>query len=244
MKRLQRVHRMQRLRFSISVGPKSTSALTPSPSKVRRGKSMRLSSLPNAYEKSCSGHSPPLSHTGQSSGWLMSRNSKTPLRPSTASAILRVHHHALGHRRRARRLQLRHLLDLHETDAARRVDAQTGVVAVIGDLDAGLDGGLEDGGALRHGQLAAIDGQRDVFHDLGMISGLGTWGLGLGPAVGALELRQAPSLKPQAYLRSITATAPPSWLTSTDRKAPDKGSRCSVAASVSVTRCSEVFPSA
>ena len=26
---------------------------------------------------SCSGHSPPLSHTGQSSGWLMSRNSTT-----------------------------------------------------------------------------------------------------------------------------------------------------------------------
>src|ERR671912_1691946 len=68
MNRLQRVHRMQRLRFSISVGPKSTSALTPSPSNVRRGKSMRLSSLPKAYEKSCNGHSPPLSHTGQSSG--------------------------------------------------------------------------------------------------------------------------------------------------------------------------------
>ena len=28
---------------------------------------------------SCSGHSPPLSHTGQSSGWLTSRNSTTAL---------------------------------------------------------------------------------------------------------------------------------------------------------------------
>src|SRR3990170_8537720 len=64
MNRMQRVHRMQRLRLSINVGPKSTSAFTPSPSNVRRGKSMRLSSLPNAYEKSCSGHSPPLSQTG------------------------------------------------------------------------------------------------------------------------------------------------------------------------------------
>ncbi len=27
---------------------------------------------------SCSGHSPPLSQTGQSSGWLMRRNSRTP----------------------------------------------------------------------------------------------------------------------------------------------------------------------
>ena len=43
MKRTHRVHRMQRLRFSISVGPKSTSAFTPSPSNTRRGKSMRLS---------------------------------------------------------------------------------------------------------------------------------------------------------------------------------------------------------
>src|SRR5262245_30620892 len=68
MKRTHRVHRMQRLRLSISVGPKSTSALTPSPSNVRRGKSIRLLSLPKVYEKSCSGHSPPLSHTGQSSG--------------------------------------------------------------------------------------------------------------------------------------------------------------------------------
>ena len=32
MKRTHRVHRMQRWRFSISVGPKSTSPLTPSPS--------------------------------------------------------------------------------------------------------------------------------------------------------------------------------------------------------------------
>ncbi len=47
MKRAQRVHMMQRLRFSISVGPKSTSAFTPSPSNVRRGKSIRLWTLPN-----------------------------------------------------------------------------------------------------------------------------------------------------------------------------------------------------
>ena len=46
MKRAHRVHMMQRLRLSISVGPKSTSAFTPSPSKVRRGKSIRLWTLP------------------------------------------------------------------------------------------------------------------------------------------------------------------------------------------------------
>ena len=78
--------------------------------------------------------------------------------------IVGAHDHALGHRRRARRLQLRHLLDLHEADAARRVDAETGVVTVVGNLDSGLDGGLEHGGALGDGDLATIDGQRDFFH--------------------------------------------------------------------------------
>ena len=56
-------------------------------------------------------------------------------------------------RRRARRLQLRHLLDLHQADAARRVDAQTGVVAVVRDLDAGFDGRLQHRRALRDGHL-------------------------------------------------------------------------------------------
>ena len=78
---------MQRLRFSISVGPKSTSALTPSPSNTRRGNSLRLASGPKLYEKSCSGHSPPLSHTGQSSGWFRSRNSNTPARALTTSGV-------------------------------------------------------------------------------------------------------------------------------------------------------------
>jgi hypothetical protein len=43
MNRTQRVQRMHRFRFSISVGPKSTSARTPSPSNTRRGNCMRLS---------------------------------------------------------------------------------------------------------------------------------------------------------------------------------------------------------
>ena len=38
----------------------------------------RLSPGPLATVWSWSGHSPPLSHTGQSSGWLISRNSSTP----------------------------------------------------------------------------------------------------------------------------------------------------------------------
>jgi hypothetical protein len=80
-----------------------------------------------------------------------------------------MHHHALANRRRARGLQLGHLLDLHEADAARRVDAETGVVAVVGDLDAGLDGGFEDRGALRDGELPTVDGQRHEFHKEGIV---------------------------------------------------------------------------
>ena len=51
-------------------------------------------------------------------------------------------HHAVGARRRARRLQLRHLLDLDDADAAGAVDAQARVIAVVRHLVAVLDSGL------------------------------------------------------------------------------------------------------
>ena len=56
--------------------------------------------------------------------------------------------HALGADRRARRLQLRHLLDLDDADAAGAVDAEAGVIAVVGDRAAVLVRGLEHGLAL------------------------------------------------------------------------------------------------
>ena len=43
--------------------------------KWRLGSITRLLPGPQPIEMSWSGHSPPLSHTGQSSGWLTSRNS-------------------------------------------------------------------------------------------------------------------------------------------------------------------------
>ena len=46
-------------------------------SKWRLGSMKRLRPRPQPKVMSCSGHSPPLSHTGQSSGWLTSRNSTT-----------------------------------------------------------------------------------------------------------------------------------------------------------------------
>ncbi len=45
--------------------------------KWRLGSMKRERPAPQPKEMSCSGHSPPLSHTGQSSGWLTSRNSTT-----------------------------------------------------------------------------------------------------------------------------------------------------------------------
>ena len=75
-----------------------------------------------------------------------------------------LHDHAVGADRRARRLQLRHLLDLDDADAAGAVDADAGVVAVVGHRDAALDRGLQDGLALLDGHRAAVDRQRHGFH--------------------------------------------------------------------------------
>ena len=47
-------------------------------SKWRFSSMKRLSPGPWLNAWSCSGHSPPLSQTGQSSGWLARRNSSTP----------------------------------------------------------------------------------------------------------------------------------------------------------------------
>ena len=46
--------------------------------KVRLTSSNRVSARPLDIAWFCNGHSPPLSHTGQSSGWLMSSSSMTP----------------------------------------------------------------------------------------------------------------------------------------------------------------------
>ena len=57
---------------------------------------------------------------------------------------LRHDAHPVGAHRRARRLQLRHLLDLDDADAAGAVDAERGVVAVIRNGEPVLDGRLQD----------------------------------------------------------------------------------------------------
>ena len=72
-KRVQRSHRMQR-----SLSRYTSSLMATGLEKCRFSSTKRLSPGPYAMVWSCRGHSPPLSHTGQSRGWFTSRNSRTP----------------------------------------------------------------------------------------------------------------------------------------------------------------------
>ncbi len=77
---------MQRSRSIATSGDRSSGL-----GKWRLGSTVRLRPGPNLKVRSCSGHSPPLSHTGQSSGWLTSSSSSTPSWASrTASVSVRT----------------------------------------------------------------------------------------------------------------------------------------------------------
>ncbi len=73
-----RVQWMHRFIVVLIIGPKSLSSVARLP--LKRLSVKRDRSLPNATAWSCRSHSPPWSQTGQSSGWLTSRNSMTPSR--------------------------------------------------------------------------------------------------------------------------------------------------------------------
>ena len=72
--------------------------------------------------------------------------------------------HAVAADRGARRLQLRHLLDFDDADTARAVDADARVIAVVRNLDAALDGGLQHRPAFLNFDRPAVDCQRDGVH--------------------------------------------------------------------------------
>ncbi len=57
-------------------------------SNVRFGKCMRVFDGPQRNVRSWSGHSPPLSQSGQSSGWFRRMNSSTAFWPSAAFALV------------------------------------------------------------------------------------------------------------------------------------------------------------
>ncbi len=112
-KRVQRAHWMQRSRSS------NTSSLNRIGfSQCRFSSTKRDSPGPNASVWSCSGHSPPRSHTGQSSGWLMRRNSRTPSWIFFTVSDCGVADHAVGDGRGARGRIAAHPLDLDEAHAA------------------------------------------------------------------------------------------------------------------------------
>src|SRR6266540_2918686 len=81
--RVQRAHSTQRSRSSSTVSPILTGLV-----KCRLVSTKRVSPGPCTIVWSCSGHSPPLSHMGQSSGWLISRNSSTPSCPARATSLV------------------------------------------------------------------------------------------------------------------------------------------------------------
>ena len=87
------VQEMQRSRSSSTSVEMATGL-----AKVRFSSVNRLSPRPLDIAWFCSGHSPPLSHIGQSSGWLMSSSSITPLLRLVGHGgrELGAHHHPLG----------------------------------------------------------------------------------------------------------------------------------------------------
>ena len=132
MKRTHRVQRMQRLRLSISVGPKSTSALDP----------LAIEDAPREVHPAFRG--------AEAVGEILQRTLAALVAHRAVERVVdeqeledagsrlrrlriaRRHDHAVGADRRARGLQLRHLLDLDDADAAGAVDGQAGMKAVVG----------------------------------------------------------------------------------------------------------------
>jgi hypothetical protein len=79
--RVQRAHSTQRSRSSRTCADRLIGL-----GKVRLTSSKRVSTRPLDIAWFCSGHSPPLSQTGQSSGWLISSSSITPCWALSAAA--------------------------------------------------------------------------------------------------------------------------------------------------------------
>ena len=130
--------------------------------KVRLTSSKRDSARPLLIAWFCSGHSPPLSQTGQSSGWLMSSSSMTPCCALSATGevswVLTTMPSETVDGAGRQRLGLALDLDQALPAGADRVEQR--VVAEPRDLDADQLGGADDQGALGHLHLEAVDGQR------------------------------------------------------------------------------------
>ena len=110
---------------------------------------------------SCSSHSPPASHTGQSSGWLPSSNSTMLLRAWWIFVAVGGDDHAFADHRGAGGLQLGHLLDLHQAHAASALQREIRVIAERGHFDAHALAGLNQQRPRGSRDLLAV--HRDVY---------------------------------------------------------------------------------
>jgi hypothetical protein len=132
---------MQRLRLSISVGPKSTSAFTPSPSNCAAELHPALIAA-ELIRKILQRALAALVAHRTVEGMVDQRELEDA--GARLDDVRRAwNHHAVG-APSTRRLQLRHLFDLDDADAARAV-VDPGVITVVGHGDAVLDRGLQDG---------------------------------------------------------------------------------------------------
>ena len=158
-KRVHRAHWMHRSRSRSVRGPRAMGL-----AQWRFSSTKRLSPGPHETAWSCKGHSPPLSHTGQSSGWLRRRNSSTPSWAFTAAGAFGRDLLALDDRHEASGLQGRttrpgHLDEAHPAHADRR---HPRVVAKARDVHAGALGGLDDELTVLRLHRAAVKG--DLNH--------------------------------------------------------------------------------
>ena len=177
-KRVQRWHSTQRSRSSSTLDEIATGF-----GNVRLISWKRDSARPLLIAWFCSGHSPPLSQIGQSSGWLISSSSITPCcaLSATGGGQLGLDHHAGHHGRGARRgglghaAAVAHVGDLDQALAAGAGRVEQRVVAEARDLDAELLGGPDQQRALGHGDLEAVDGDGDEVFLRRSIRGHSQW---------------------------------------------------------------------
>src|ERR671917_124286 len=136
---------MQRSRSIATSGDSSSGFL-----KWRLGSMKRDRPAPQPKEMSCSGHSPPLSHTGQSSGWFTSRNSTIAFCAcfTRSEVVITTMPSFTG---------IEQAVDLHETHAAgAHGRSELALVAEVGDLDVAVLGGVHEHHALGRLHLAAV----------------------------------------------------------------------------------------
>ena len=106
-------------------------------------------------------HSPAWSQIGQSSGWLMRRNSIVAARERADLLGRRLDRQAVLERHRAGRLDLRDALDLDQAHAALADDREARVVAEVRDVDAGELRGVDEVEVLRDLDRLAVEDDRE-----------------------------------------------------------------------------------